>query len=143
MHDLVGTDEAELAADQLLGEIGIGMARIEQMGAVGEPRSLRLELGELAAFDGLLPAVIAPGEHAVRADDGGAEEVGDDRASRPPASAARRMIIERIAPHASCAWSQNQRNVTRIKPFQRRDCAANSGKPFDQRVDPWKTARPA
>ena len=68
---LVGTDQAELAADQLLGEIGIGVARIEQLRAMGEPRPLGLELGELDAALGLGAAIIAPGEHAIVADHGG------------------------------------------------------------------------
>ena len=46
---LVGADEAELAPDHLVGEVGIGVARIEQSRAVGEPRPLGLELGELDA----------------------------------------------------------------------------------------------
>ena len=49
----VGTDQAELAADHFVGEIGIGAARIEQLGAMREPRALGVELRELDARSAL------------------------------------------------------------------------------------------
>src|SRR4051812_17318742 len=67
---LVGADEAELAMDHLLGEVGIGMVGVEQLRAVGEPRPLVLELGEPGALDRPGAAIIAPGEDSVLADDG-------------------------------------------------------------------------
>ena len=53
---LVWPDEAELRAHQLVGEIGIDAARIEQLGAMGEPNALGFELGELDLALGLEPA---------------------------------------------------------------------------------------
>src|SRR5947209_457309 len=78
---LVRADEAELAADHLVGEVGIGAARVEQSGAVLEAGAVGVERGQLDQLFLLLPAIIAPAQDAVRTDDRVAEEVGDDQQS--------------------------------------------------------------
>ena len=45
--DFVGADQAEVAADQLVGHVGVGLARVEQRRAVAKLALLRLELGKL------------------------------------------------------------------------------------------------
>ena len=44
---LVGTNQAEVLADQLVGHVGIGLARVEQVGVMAKLRALLLELRKL------------------------------------------------------------------------------------------------
>src|SRR4051812_7415527 len=114
--DLVGPDQAEILADQLLGEIRVGAARVEQLGAVREARALVDERGELDLPLLLLPAIVAPAQYAVRADDRIAEEIGDDeqgerRYGGPPDD------LNRILPHRRHDAFTESVKAPRIKLF--------------------------
>src|SRR3546814_4760637 len=73
----VRANDAQLAPHHLVGEVGIGAARVEQVRPVRQPGPLFLELGEDQALLLLQAPIVAPGEDAVGADHGIAEEVGD------------------------------------------------------------------
>ena len=45
--DLIGADQAEVLAHQLIGHVGIGLARVEQLRAVAQLCALLLDLGKL------------------------------------------------------------------------------------------------
>ena len=75
---LIGTHEAQLVAHHLVGEVRIGLARIEQSGTMPKLRLLDFELSELR-FPHLQVVVIAtPGKQAVRTRDRIAGKIADD-----------------------------------------------------------------
>ena len=75
---------------------------------MGEPGPLGFEPGQLGAALGIGAAIIAPGEHAILADHGGAEEIA--MTSRPGAGqAARRIKVKGFRPTV-IASSQNQQS---------------------------------
>ena len=87
--DLVRTDEPELVADHFIGEIGIGLARIEKLGAVTKRRFFRLEPRQLRLPSLQVAVVSAPGEQTVRPGNSIAGEIADDdQCKRRPKSTA-------------------------------------------------------
>ena len=75
---LVGTDHAEVFASQLVGEIGIGMARVEQVRAMLQLRLLLLQLRKIGVALLESAMVAAPGEDPVRPGNRVAREGSDD-----------------------------------------------------------------
>lgn len=74
---LVVADLTGVAADELVGEIGIDAARIEQVDPVLHFGALDLERRELDLPLLMQPRIIAPGEQPVRPEQRIAREIGD------------------------------------------------------------------
>ena len=88
---LVGADQPEILAHQLIGHIGIGLVGVEQVGAVLELRALLFDLRELGLA--LLKRVViaAPGENPVFPGNGVAGK-GPTMMTASAGIAARRII---------------------------------------------------
>ena len=74
-NNFVGADEPEVAADQFVGHVGIGLARVEQGRAVPELRAGRLELRQFGLTELEVAMITAPGEQPVGTRDGVTGEV--------------------------------------------------------------------
>lgn len=79
---LVAADLAGVAADQLVGKVGIDALRVEQLDAIFQLRTLDVERRKLDLPLFMQPRIIAPGEKPIGAEQRIAGEIGDHENSQ-------------------------------------------------------------